>query len=86
MTDAELTAIDAKQPLFDRWGLPWGWAIPWSVAEEMDADIGRLTAEVRRLRALVKEAYEEGARDADPYGAGDAVWGHSHAHKALEGA
>jgi hypothetical protein len=49
-------------------------------------DVPALVAEVRRLRALVKEAYEEGARDADPYGAGDAVWEHSHAHKALEGA
>ena len=60
MTDAELTAIEAKQPLVDRWGMPWDSAIPWSVATEMDADIGRLTAEVRRLRGMVDGAYQRG--------------------------
>lgn len=61
MTERDLAAIEAKQPLVDRWGMPWGSAIPWSVATEMDADIGRLTAEVRRLRGLVYQAFAEGA-------------------------
>ena len=59
MTEQELAAIEAKHPLVDRWGMPWGSAIPWSVATEMDADIGRLTAEVRVLQRALWLACDE---------------------------
>ena len=49
-------------------------------------DVPALVAEVRRLRALVKAAYREGAVAADPHGCDDAVWAVSDARRALDGA
>jgi hypothetical protein len=46
-----------------------------------DARIAELTAEVDRLRSLVKEAYEEGVSDTDA--AEEGRWEESHARNAL---
>lgn len=47
-----------------------------------DARIAELTAEVYRLRLLVKEAYEEGVSDTDA--AEEGRWEESHARNALK--